>query len=363
MASETSTRSSRVQVLAALALVLVLGSLLAVRLMANAKEPVPAPAQVPLPIQADVSTLDVPCWSCPDAQQWTITFKTDLDLLSPLGNGPDNAAEFFVQFSKELGPRAEEAEALAERRQEPYAQSEWVGKAVPPDDPLLLEAEPWTTQRTMRFYPDLLPMQGYKTRVTNLMFMITLARSWVARGLQAEDPVQGLEDCRKAIRLGRLLRQEDVVLINDLVGLACIHIGTRGVYELAQRIGDLQLALVASVVLGEVAPQRLYTSERLSSVDAKPFLHRSEDGRLKLELPDDKVDAYVEMVTACPDRRFRGEATLGSHIILYHGTPEQQARIRAALEQVAAGDDPLQADFARLVLSEPPPAELFADVQ
>jgi len=343
--------------------VLVLGSLLMVRLMASADVPEPAAAQVPAPTIADFSTLEVPCWSCPQAQEWAIGFKTDLDLLAPLGDGPDNAAEFFVLFGKEYGSRAEEAQAFAKRRQEPDEALEWVGSVVPPDDPLLLEAEPWTEQRTMRFYPDLLPMEGYKTRITNLLFMLSLARSWVARGVQAEDPAQGLVDCRTAIRLGRLLRQEDVVLINDLVGLACIHIGARGVYDIAQRTGDLPLELVASVVLGEVAPQRLYTSQRLSSVDAKPFLHRDEEGRLKLELPDDKVDAFVEMVTSCPDRRFQGEATLGSHIILYHGTPEQQARIRTALEQVAAGDDPLQADFARLVLSRPPPAELFADVK
>ena len=27
----------------------------------------------------------MPCWSCPQARSWPITFKTDLDLLAPLG--------------------------------------------------------------------------------------------------------------------------------------------------------------------------------------------------------------------------------------------------------------------------------------
>ncbi len=80
--------------------------------------------------------------------------------------------------------------------------------------------------------------------------------------VDAEDPEEGLEDCRRAIRLGRLLRQDDVVIINDLVGLACIHIGTRGVYRIAQREGDTELALLASIILGEVAPQRMMTATR-----------------------------------------------------------------------------------------------------
>ena len=92
-------------------------------------------------------------------------------------------------------------------------------------DELLLEAEPWVDLAVMHFYPDVFPMEGAETRITNLLFMLTMARSWTARGVDADDPDQGLEDCRRAIRLGRLLRQEDVVIINDLVGLACIHIG------------------------------------------------------------------------------------------------------------------------------------------
>ena len=73
-------------------------------------------------------------------------------------------------------------------------------------------------------------------------------RRWVARGLRSPDPELGLEDCRRVIRLGRLLRQEDTVIISDLVGLACIRMGTQGIYEIAVREGDAKLALLAGWV-------------------------------------------------------------------------------------------------------------------
>ncbi len=362
MTAETPPRSSRTHVVLAALFVLVLGVLLAARLVARDGEPEAAPATVPQPARVVIADLEVPCWSCPAARGWPLRFRTDLDLLAPLGDGRANAAEYFMQFEKDRGPRYEEAQALAARRQSPPAELEWVGAVVPPDDPLLLEAQPWVDQAEMRFYPDVFPMEGYETRITNLLYMLHLARSWIARGLQAEDPRAGLEDCRRAIRLGRLLRQEDVVLINDLVGLACIHLGSRGVYEIALRTGDLELSLLASVVIGEVAPQHLYSSQRVTSVDTEPFLRRTSDGGVEMDLPEAHVDTIVEMLTSCPDRRFRGEATLGSHIVLYHGTPEQQAKVRTALEQVATGDDPIQADFARKVLAEPPSQKLLAEV-
>ena len=195
-------------------------------------------------------------------------FQTDLDLIAPLGDGIGNAAEFFALFEKQRGPRAADAEAVA-RRVERRGD---IGMVVAAADELLLEAEPWVDQATMSFYPDVFPMEGTGTRITNLLVMLTMARSWTARGVDADDPERGLDDCRRAIRLGRLLRQEDVVIINDLVGLACIHIGTRGVYRIARRQGDTELALLASIVLGEVAPQRMMTATKISAVDLAPYL-------------------------------------------------------------------------------------------
>jgi hypothetical protein len=339
----------------AAAVVILLGGLFAARLFARDGAVKAPEAVVPAPAPISVAALEVPCWSCPNARDWPLRFQTDLDLVAPLGTGPGNAAEFFVQFEKDRGSREAEVAAFESRREPPPPEIASVtGAVVPPDDPLLLEAEPWLDQATMRFYPDLLPIDGSDTRVTNLLMMLNMARSWVARGLQAEDPAAGLDDCRRAIRLGRLLRQEDVVLINDLAGLAAIHIGTRGIYALAQREGDLDLALVATVVLGEIAPQRLYTAQRITEVDLRPAIHRGADGQVVLDLPSDRLEKLIAMVTSCPDRRFRGEALLGSQVVAWLGTPDQKARMRQVLEGVAGGDDPIQAPFARRMLAAPP---------
>jgi len=236
-----------------------------------------------------------------------------------------------------------------------------IGLVVAPDDPLLLEAEPWVDQASMRFYPDVFPMEGVSTRITNLLVMLTFARSWAARGIDAADPEIGLEDCRRAIRLGRLLRQDDAVIINDLVGLACIHIGTRGVYRIAQREGDLGLALLASVVLGEVAPQRLMTAKKISTVDLAPYLRRDSEGRYRMDLPDAQVDALLELAEGLTERRFFGEVIMTASVILNLGTPEQQARVRHLLDELASRDDPIIADFARWALDTPITDDELAD--
>jgi hypothetical protein len=348
-------------VTAATTIVLVLGGLLGARMLVHwwsaQRVPLPAPGVI-APTQAtEVGELEVPCWSCPYAKRWPVRFRTDLDLLAPLGDGPDNAATWFSAFEKNRGPRAGEAQAMMDRR---FEHDSDLGLIVPADDPLLLEAEAWVDQARMSFYPEIFPMEGTETRITNLLVMLTMARSWTARGVDAEDAGVGLDDCRRAIRLGRLLRQEDVVIINDLVGLACIHLGTRGVYRIARREGDTELALLASVVLGEVAPQRLMTMEKISVFDLEPYLRRASTGEFTLTMPDGHLDAVMETVEALAERRFFGEVILTGNVILHLGTPSQRSRVRTMLSELATGDDPIIADFAQWALDTRPTDEQLA---
>ncbi len=339
MTSSNST-SRLVPVLLAVAVIVVLAGSLGARLISRERpDPVnPAPgAYVPQPAVFEVATLEVPCWTCPANKGWPLRFQTDLDLLAPLGNGTGNAAEWFALFTKEIGPRANEAMAASDARVDG---PEWVGKVLPPDYPLLLEAEPWVDQATMKFYPEIYPLEGYETRVTNLLFALNLARSWIARGLEADDSVVAMADFRRAIRLGRLLREEDVVIINDLVGLACIHLGARGVYERALADGDLEMALLASVVLGEVAPQRLRTSQRITATDLADSIVTGDNGELELDLRPGKLDAVVEAAVGSPDRRFRAEAILGLNTVRWLGKPDERDRALEVLETFAADADP-----------------------
>jgi len=355
----------RLQVLLAAALVLVLGGLLTTRLIASTSRPgavtmaATAPlADVPTPRAVRAADLEPPCWSCPQARTWPVTFRTDLDVLAPLGTGPANAAFWFGAFAKPDGRRFAEGKAAMARRVE--APDDW-GLVLPADDPLLAEAAGWADQATMRFYPDVFPIEGLSTRIPNLLLMLTFARSWAAAGDAAQDPAQGLDDCRRAIRLGRLLRQEDAVIIDDLVGLASIHLGARGIYRIAARTGDLELALAASAVLGEVAPQRLFTAQRVTTVDLgsplAPFLSRASSGESTLTLPETKMAEIVELATTTSGRRFQAEGLIHAGVVAAWGRDAQRRRARDLLETAAAGDDPILSAVARWCLAHPPTTE------
>jgi hypothetical protein len=349
-------------VVLAAAVIVVLAGTLGARLIGRdgAVPELRAPAAtVPEPAVLDVAELEVPCWSCPDAEGWRLRFQTDLDLLAPLGTGTANAAEWFALFEKRVGPRYDEATAAVKRR---IDRDDWVGSAMPPDDPLLLEAEPWCDQATMDFYPEIFPLDGYATRITNLLLPLNMVRSWVARGLAAEDSDAAMADFRRAIRLGRLLRQEDVVVISDLVGLACIHLGTRGIYQRALADGDLELALLASVVLGEVAPQRLGTKKHLTSTDLIDSFSRDDTGEVVFRLQPGKFDLIVDAAENAPDRRMRCEAVVSLNFIRNMGTPEEMQRASEVLNELAIDPDPKIAIGARWSLENPVDMEILEEV-
>lgn len=340
-------------VLAAAVIVILAGSLGA-RLIArdNTNSSPRAPrATVPEAVAFEVAELEVPCWSCPAAEKWPIEFQTDLDLLAPLGTGNANSAEWFALFAKAGGMRgAEASEASADRIE---GQPEWLGKVFPPDHRLLLEAEPWVDQATMSFYPEIFALNGYATKITNLVFVLNLARSWVARGFAAEDTDSAMADFRRTIRLGRLLRQEDVVVISDLVGLECIRYGVRGVYERALADGDSELALLASVVLGEVAPQKLGTKKHLTSTDLIDSFVWDDEGEVAFQLQPGRFDSVAEAARSALDRRFRCEAVEGLNIIRSLGTPDQQGRALEVLEELADDADQKVAVAAQWSLGHP----------
>jgi hypothetical protein len=364
MIPNPSTRA-RAGVIAALALVAVLAGVLATRLLArepsrvNVARRAPV-ATVPAPKPIDVATLEMPCWACPDAPDGPLRFRTDLDMLAPLGTGSGNAAEWFAAFRKPDGPRLAEAVAAEARRVDHPP----IGRVLPPDDPLLVEAEPWCDQATMRFYPDVLPLRGAETPLSNLLLALTFARSWLARGEQSADFDAAMADFRRVVRLGRLLRQEDVVLINDLVGLACIRIGLDAIYNRARTAGRLDLALAASVAAGEAAPQRYLTAARVTSVELRPYVRKAADGSVSMALPDERMDAIVAMVTSCPDRRFRGEALWNLEVVATLGTEAQKAKARDTLDAATHSDDPRLAAMARSFHDRPlTPEGIAAAVQ
>jgi hypothetical protein len=367
--SERIRSPRKLHVIAAIGVVLLLAASLGVRLTAKphdaadstlaGSEQQATGGLVPAPEPFRMADLSIPHWSHQNAKEWSLTFKTDLDLLAPLGTGGRNAGEWFVDFRKPDGPRYEEAKAMMERREDGGGD---FGLVLPPDDPLLLEAEPWCDQATMSFYPELLEPNGWYTQIPNLLVPLNFARSWVARGVESPDPGAGLEDCRRAIRLGRLLRQEDSVIISDLVGLACVRMGAQGMFDIAVREGDAELALLASIVVGEVAPQRLLTSERITRTWDKHYLREDVNGNSVLEIPDEKLDAIIEMARSQPDRRFRAEAIIHLNLVRVMGSDAQKERVVSLLTELSGLDDPVLSETARYSLENEPQPSLIQEL-
>lgn len=344
-----SNRPSRIVpvALAATLLVALAGSVIVRARARSADTASEAPAaRVPAPAPLDLSSFEIPCWSCREAQDWPVRSRVDLDLVAPLGDGSGNAAVFFRDFAQASGRRRAELEA-ARAAMIPGPDEGMM--IFPAEHPLLLEAEPWTEQATMRFYPELLPLAGWETEIPDLLFALDLARSWIARG-RAAGGEAALDDYRRAVRLGRLLRQEDTTLIQDLVGLACLRLGLDAIYDAQRERGDLAGALVAAAALGELAPQRLMSSERVTRADLSPWL--SAD-RTRLEIPATRLDGLVAMAESDPDRRFRGEALLALGVVTHLGSPEHREVARRVLERTGAGADERLAALAAWSLAHP----------
>ncbi|MEW6336924.1 MAG: hypothetical protein AB1625_05920 [Acidobacteriota bacterium] len=351
--------SPKLGIVAAVALVVGLAGLLAVRAAAPppsaAATAVAAPAAtVPAPKPIDVSNLEIPCWSCPDATEWPLRFRTDLDLLAPLGTGPGNAGVWFGAFAKVNGPRSAEGLAAMARRVEVPE----IGQILPPDDPLLLEAEPWCDQARMRMYPDVFPLSGWTTEITNLLLPLTYARSWIARGEKAASFDDAMADFRRVIRLGRLLRQEDVIVINDLVGLAIIRIGAEAIYDRARRDGRLEVALVAAVVAGEAPAQKYLNAARLTRTEVAPHLRGGRGTPRTLDLPAGFLDSLRKTATAGPDRRMRCEAIIQLQIVAALGPAGTRDEAKQTLAALAGENDAIVSSTARWALEHSGAAEV-----
>ncbi len=351
-------RSVRIAIVAAAGLVVVLAGALAATLLghhgaaAYALETPPS-ATVPAPYPCNLTKLEMPCWGCIWAQTWPLRYRTDLDMLAPLGTGTANAATWFGAFAKPNGLRFAEAAAAMARRvpHGPLRIAPNGLDVLPPNDPLLAEAAPWCDQATMRFYPDVFPVRGGDTQLPNNLLTLNLARSWIARGHDAASFDDAMADFRRVIRLGRLLRQDDVVVIDDVMGFSYIRWGAEEIYDRARKEGKTDLALLAAVVAGEGAPQRYLTAARMTSIEIAPYLRKTGAGSYELQLPAEGYKAVSEMATSSPDRRFRDEAILRLRFVAALGAGPMRADAHALLEKLASGPDPIVAANARWSLA------------
>ncbi|HVN76643.1 MAG TPA: hypothetical protein VMT19_10030, partial [Thermoanaerobaculaceae bacterium] len=92
---DARNRSARFGVVCAVAVVVILAGTLVAGALRGASSsapagPAPPASAVPLPRPCDLSALEFPCWGCLWAQKWPLRYRTDLDMLAPLGTGTAN---------------------------------------------------------------------------------------------------------------------------------------------------------------------------------------------------------------------------------------------------------------------------------
>jgi hypothetical protein len=335
---------NRFRVLAAAALLVVLAAFLGVRISARtiaAGVPVVGPATgvVTEPAPIVVSELATPfCWGCSWNREAPLDFQVDLDLLAPLGDGPDNMAVWLASFAHGGARQETDGRDVYDGRLTEVTIDGETWRVLPGDDPLLLEAEAWVDQARCRFYPDVWEPAGVQTQVPDLMLTLHLSRSWVARGKQAADPDQARRDFRRAIRLGRLLRQDDVTVIQDLVAIADIRIGAEALYELSRNEGDAGTMVVAALTLADKDAMRQHTARWVTTFE-RAFRPGGPS--------DTEMESMVELLRAVPERRFRMEGLISMQAVKHVGTREQREEAVRLLEEFAAGDDELLAGMAR----------------
>ncbi|MCP4898133.1 MAG: hypothetical protein GY906_14265 [bacterium] len=329
----------------------------------------PGPPKGTVPEPPEIAVKDLP-----DPHPWVLLAGNDsdpvrlepaldLDLLAPLGNGVGDAATWFAPFAGE-GKRSEEW-AAAEDRIVTRRYRETENRVLPGDDPLLLEAEPWVDQASCSFYPEYLAVEGLATKTPNLSQMLTLGRSWIARGHAQHDPAAALADYRRIVRLGRLLLQDDVTLMQDLVGMALIRMGAEAIYDEARSQGNGAMTTLAALAALDITALRLETirrSKRLEGTFPWPEKTTTLFGKdaVRLVASDEEVEQMIGIFEREPDRALKHGHMTALWLLHGLGTREQRDRAEQVLKELAEGTDPILAAAAQHALERPVTPEDFS---
>lgn len=295
----------------------------------QARGTVPAPKHIAITALPDIRN-----WSAiasSDDPLPPLDFSVDLDMLAPLGTGEGNAATYFAHFARASGDRVDELANVS------TTDIPAIGKAWKSDEPFLIEAQPWVDVATMKFYPDIFKLAGPTTEIPYLLHFMTLGRSWSARAAATSDREAAREDYRRVIRLGRLARQESVTMIQDLIGLALIKMGTSGLYGIARSEGDAATMTVAALAYAEASGMREAIRSRIRDVS----VNAGE------KVSDAKLDAIVKSSRESAFRPMRFEALNSLYFIANTASKQGRAKAAAAIGTLAADNDPLMAASAK----------------
>ncbi len=268
-----------------------------------------------------------------------LDFSIDLDYFAPLGDGPANTAIWFRDFAPGDGSRAAE---IKESNRTEVTLLGLKAEVYPASDPLLREAEPWVDQATCRFYPDVWKPKGPATPTPNLLFAFDLARSWTYEGVTQPDAERAKENCRRVIRLGRLLMQDDVTLIQRYAAWACIAMGLRGLNERARREGDAVMVAATTLALGDYNAMRGIATQwqrdlRFERPPATTCWGLTRRGSFSNAYVGDLIEHARRNSLRC----MRAEAILPLVMVRRRGSIQQRKLADAVLSEIAHGKDPV----------------------
>jgi hypothetical protein len=303
---------------------------------------------VPPPRRLDLAALPSPvCWGCPRNSQHPLAFQIDLDVLAPLGDGEGNTAVWLEDFAKPDGARRTWHERLI------FATDDGAVSGVfAPDDPMLLEAEPWMDQATCIFYPEVWAFAGEATPMPDLEHVRALARSWLRRGRAEPDAERAREDFRRVVRAGRLLLQDDFTVLQNLVGLTLVRQGAEALYERARNEGDAEAMLAASYVVSEANGIYMASKQRMTPV-FDVYQSAAREAEATIALTGFQARTLIQMARHDPQRALRWESMLVLWILAHRG--EEMHRVAAAetLRDLTGDADPAVGEIARWLLDRP----------
>jgi hypothetical protein len=364
---DPKTRRSATRVLLGAAILMALGASFGMRVLARTAEPPPARgaqeriatgslaassaprAKVPEPRAGSLAQLPVPkCWSCSPNELHALEFSVDLDLLAPLGDGTGNAAGFFHMFTK--------GQPLAEEASKGRVTSTVLGRSAkiyPAAHPVLLDAEQWVDQSNCSFYPEYYALEGMETEIPNLLFTLTIGKSWIARGDGQEDRELAKQDYRRTIRLGRLMLQDDATLIQNLIGWTNIRYGAEALYREARREGDAVTMTAAALVLGDYNSIRQQVALRVTSVNDVWDALKQGGAPAGHEIREEQLEAVFRMLKEDPERVFRIEAMITLAGVRELGGVDQRQQAGELIQDLSRDDDSTIAATAQWFLDHP----------
>lgn len=283
-----------------------------------------------------------------------LEFGLDLDYLAPLGKGTTNAAVWLSQFSKGVGAREGELkEILKDRISFKYGKKEW--KILPGDHPHLGEAEPWTEQAECRFFKKIWSPQSHEHNMPNLFHALMIGKSYVARGLNETDPAKAAEDFRRVIRLGRLLRQDDITVIHDLMAVYLIRLGAEAHYVSARQHGDTETMLLCALIINDANSIRFISSKRNEILGTVSQQISSKMGSFrvfasKMDFEDDVIKEIISGTHVAYERRFRLEFMDTLWDVMHTGEASQKKLAKEALELLTEDSDAVVVARAKWLL-------------